>query len=84
MEWCLAKSTQWGPRLYTAAVKATIFRQVLKPQQSVWRQACGAIATSPRSVSVSAWVGEAGMWGALGKQLKRFLQGVSEIGKTCP
>ena len=53
MEWCLAKSTQWGPRLYTAAVKATISRQVLKPQQSVWRQACGAIAMYPPSVSVS-------------------------------
>ena len=24
------------------------------------------------------------MLGGLGKQLKRFLQGVSEIGKTCP
>ena len=84
MEWCLAKSTQWGPRLYTAAVKATISRQVLKPQQSVWRQACGAIAMYPPSVSVSPWVGEAGMSGGLGKQLKGFLQGVSEIGKRCP
>ena len=63
MEWCLAKSTQWGPRLYTAAAKATTSRQVLKPQQSVWRLACGATAMYPRCVSVSPWVGEAGMSG---------------------
>jgi hypothetical protein len=53
MELCLARSTPWGLRLCTAAMKATISRRVPRPPQSVWILACGATAMSPLSVSVS-------------------------------
>lgn len=64
-ELCLARSTRWGLRLCTAAMKATTSRRVPRPPQSVWTPACGATAMSPLSVSVSqgAMVAGGRSWG---------------------
>lgn len=78
MEWCLAKEYTVGTKAVYSCSEGYHLQAGAEATTECLETGLWSNVTSPPSVSVSAWVGEAGMWGALGKQLKRFLQGVAK------